>query len=60
MTHLPHKRRYIVSGVDEDGDVQAFASDDRTAADQVREQMEDDLTDVQMIDTDSQGDGDDG
>jgi hypothetical protein len=54
MTQLPHTRRYIVSGIDQDGDVQAFASDDHDAAVEVREQMEDDLIDVQMIDSQAQ------
>jgi hypothetical protein len=60
MNQLPHTRRYIVAGIDSDGDVQAFASDDRTAADEVREQMEDDLTDVQLIDTESNEAANDG
>jgi hypothetical protein len=51
MTPLPHRHRYLVSGIDQDGDVQAFASDDFVAAGSVREQMEDEMQEVKMIDT---------
>jgi hypothetical protein len=50
MSQEPHKRRYIVSGIDVDGDVQAFATDDRKAATDVCEQMEQDLSDVRFHD----------
>lgn len=54
MNQLPHKRRYVVAGIDQDGDVQAFAADDQPAADEIREQMSYDLIDVQMVGTVSQ------
>lgn len=47
MNKEQHKRRYMVSGIDEDGDVQAFATDDRQSA-EVRDHMERDLTDVRF------------
>jgi hypothetical protein len=46
----PYQRRYTVRGIDEDGDVQAFHTDDLGAAESVLEQMQEDLRDVEMID----------
>lgn len=50
LPSLPHHRRYLVAAIDEDGDVQAFGSDDLIAAQQVLAQMQAELTDARMID----------
>ena len=43
-------RRFVVKGVDRDGDVQAFHTNSAEAAESVRRQMEDDLSDVDVLD----------
>jgi 6-phosphogluconolactonase (cycloisomerase 2 family) len=60
MSQQPHKRLYTVSGIDDDGDVQAFATDDRKAAADVCEQMEQDLSDVRFYDAGAAKAGNDG
>lgn len=47
---MERQRRYRVSGVDEDGDVQAFETDDRDRADDVHKQMIEDLDAVTLED----------
>jgi hypothetical protein len=43
-------RRFIVRGIDRDGDIQAFYTDSAEAAESVRRQMEEDLADVDVLD----------
>ena len=43
-------RRFTVRGIDADGDVQAFHTDDPASAESVHQQMSDDLDDVELID----------
>ena len=47
---MERQRRYRVTGIDEDGDVQAFETDDRERADDVHEQMLEDLNAVALED----------
>jgi len=48
-----YSRRFTIRGIDQDGDVQAFHTDDELAAESVLEQMQEDLSQVEM--TDAQG-----
>lgn len=50
-------KRYTVTGTDENGDIQAFGSDDRTRADAVLAQMSEDLEDVALVDIEAEGKG---
>lgn len=45
-----YSRRFSVLGIDEDGDVQAFRTDDLQAAESMRKEMEEDPTHVELID----------
>ena len=41
------KRKYEISGTTEEGDVWTFATDDRGRAEEIREEMGEDLKDVE-------------
>ena len=41
------KRKYEISGTTEDGDIWTFATDDRERAEEIREEMSDDLNEVE-------------
>lgn len=42
------KRKYQVSGINEEGDVRAFSTNDKGRADVIKEEMDEDLEDVQL------------
>lgn len=50
MAGETNTRRYRVSGVDEDGDVHAFETDERARAEEMRAIMAEDLNGVTLVD----------
>ncbi len=48
---MSRKRKYHVSGIDEHGDLHTFRTDHRERADEVEQDMREDLQDVERTET---------